>query len=82
MDFNLLNLIWAVVVIPIGWFYNSYTKRAERINKLEIEVKSLKEKIDPLNSDIKLLTATIASAQLDIERRLYSIATGETKSKG
>lgn len=89
MDFNVLNLLWAVLVLPITFIYNSWSKRGERISTLEKElsntklsVESLKDKIDPISDDIKGLTKTISDAELSLEKRLLSITIETMKSRG
>ena len=74
MDFNLLNLLWGIVLVPITFLINSIISRSKRIAMLEREVAVLKASILPLNADIKALTKTIAEAQLSMEQRMYSMA--------
>ena len=80
MDFNLINLLWSVLAVPIGWFYISYTKRGARIAQLENDVGNLKDKIDPISKDIRALTETLTEARVAMEQRLYSIATDQIKN--
>lgn len=81
MDFNLLNLLWSVLVLPIGWFAMSWIDRGKRLMKLESEVKSLSEKVNPLNEDIKLLTKSLSDAELAFEKKMYSMAIEQLKNK-
>lgn len=74
MDFNLLNLLWGILLVPITFLINSIISRSKRIAVLEREVAVLKASILPLNTDIKALTKTIAEAQLSMEQRMYSMA--------
>lgn len=74
MDFNLLNLLWGILLVPITFLINSIISRSKRISMLEREVAVLKASIVPLSADIKALTKTIAEAQLSMEQRMYSMA--------
>lgn len=74
MDFNLLNLLWGILLVPITFLINTLISRSKRISMLEREVAVLKASIVPLSADIKALTKTIAEAQLSMEQRMYSMA--------
>lgn len=74
MDFNLLNLLWGILLVPITFLINTLISRSRRISILEREVAVLKASIIPLSTDIKALTKTIAEAQLSMEQRMYSMA--------
>lgn len=74
MDFNLLNLLWGILLVPITFLINTLISRSKRISALEREVAVLKASIIPLSTDIKALTKTIAEAQLSMEQRMYSMA--------
>jgi len=75
MDFNLINLLWSVLAVPIGWFALSYTKRGDKISKLESRVQTLENQIGPLSNDLKIVTRTLTDVRISIEQRLYAIAT-------
>lgn len=74
MDFNLLNLLWGILLVPITFLINTLISRSRRISMLERDVAVLKASIVPLSADIKALTKTIAEAQLSMEQRMYSMA--------
>lgn len=74
MDFNLLNLLWGILLVPITFLINTLISRSRRISMLERDVAVLKASIVPLSADIKTLTKTIAEAQLSMEQRMYSMA--------
>lgn len=79
MDLNLVNFIWAVLALPLGWLYASWKDQKKeiaelktRVSNLEKDISDLKLKINPLSEDVKILTATITQVNLDMERRLYT----------
>lgn len=81
MDINFLNFIWAILGVPISWLYTSWKEQKKEIASLNTknaeickDLKSLKEKIDPLSNDLRVLTTTINEVNLNMERKLYSVA--------
>lgn len=88
IDWNFLSFVWAVLLVPIGWLYNSYKKQNDTVAALEKltaeqakDITFLKEKLVPLSNDLAELNKTILRSELDMEKRLHAVTLDNFRAK-